>query len=172
MYAWQPASDVQSCKIAYQEGHKIKHYHATNGCFQPQQNGTLLVMQLPDAMINNVNEHVQQHRRQHISGERERARARERERKCVSVYLCICVCMSVAVIVDKSIFETFKCADVTMPLQETKVNDSEIEVTVRSRVFAPHTRGLQYITVQGFVMEYAANNWCANFWFPQNWKYG
>ena len=65
---------------------------------------------------------------------KERGRVRENERE--SVYLCICVCMSVAVIVDKSIFETFKCADVTMPLQETKVNDSEIEVTVRSRVFA------------------------------------
>ena len=36
----------------------------------------------------------------------------------------------------------------------TKLNDSAIEVTVRSRVFAPHKRGLQYITVQGFVMEY------------------
>ena len=53
------------------------------------------------------------------------------------------------------------------------VCDSAIEVTVRSRVFAPHTRGLQYITVQGFVMEYAANNWCANMWFPDkaHWPY-
>ena len=48
---------------------------------------------------------------------------------------------------------------------------ASIEVTVRSRVFAPHTRGLQYIVVQGFTMEHAANQWCANFWYPQNYHY-
>lgn len=46
-----------------------------------------------------------------------------------------------------------------------------VEVTVRSRVFAPHKRGLQYIVVQGFVIEKAANQWIANFWFPQNYHY-
>lgn len=51
------------------------------------------------------------------------------------------------------------------------MNESAVEVTVRSRVFAPHTRGLQYITVTGFVMEYAGNNWCENFWYPQQWQY-
>ena len=34
---------------------------------------------------------------------------------------------------------------------------ASVEVTVRSRVFAPHKRGLQYITVQGFIIEKAAN---------------
>ena len=46
-----------------------------------------------------------------------------------------------------------------------------VEVTVRSRVFAPHKRGLQYIVVQGFTIEKAANQWIANFWFPQNYHY-
>ena len=48
---------------------------------------------------------------------------------------------------------------------------SSIEVTVRSRVFAPHIRGLAHIHVQGFIMEYAANQWVANFWYPQNFHY-
>ena len=104
--AWQPMADVQNCMIAYYIGRKLKHYHSPNGCFQPQQNGTSLVIQLPDALNTS-----------------------------------------------------------------TTLNDSAVEVTVRSRVFAPHTRGLQFITVKGFTMEYAANNWCANFWDPNNWRY-
>ena len=48
---------------------------------------------------------------------------------------------------------------------------TSVEVTVRSRVFAPHKRGLQYIVVQGFIIEKAANQWIANFWFPQNYHY-
>jgi hypothetical protein len=48
---------------------------------------------------------------------------------------------------------------------------ASVEVTVRSRVFAPHKRGLQYIVVQGFIIEKAANQWIANFWFPQNYHY-
>jgi hypothetical protein len=47
---------------------------------------------------------------------------------------------------------------------------ASVEVTVRSRVFAPHKRGLQYIVVQGFTIEHAANQWIANFWYP-NQKY-
>eukprot|EP01051_Picozoa_sp_SAG22_P000341 SAG22_NODE_8_length_37215_cov_120.960351_9_plen_142_part_00 len=43
--------------------------------------------------------------------------------------------------------------------------------SVDSRVFAPHKRGLQYIVVQGFIIEKAANQWIANFWFPQNYHY-
>ena len=53
-------------------------------------------------------------------------------------------------------------------------NDSmpaSVEVTVRSRVFAPHKRGLQYIVVQGFIIEHGANQWIENFWLPQNAKY-
>ena len=34
---------------------------------------------------------------------------------------------------------------------------ASVEVTVRSRVFAPHKRGLQYIVVQGFIIEKAAD---------------
>lgn len=48
---------------------------------------------------------------------------------------------------------------------------SDVEVTVRSRVFAPHRRGLAHVVVQGFTMEHAANQWIANFWFPKNAKY-
>jgi hypothetical protein len=45
---------------------------------------------------------------------------------------------------------------------------AEIEVTVRSRVFAPHLRGLGHIVVQGFIIEHGANQWIANFWLPAN----
>lgn len=103
--AWDTASNLQACMIAYQDGRKTHHYHSTRGCFQPQKNGTVLAIQLPDGLVN------------------------------------------------------------------TTLNESAVEVTVRSRVFAPHTRGLQYITVQGFTMEYAANNWCAQMWYPQKWQY-
>jgi len=48
---------------------------------------------------------------------------------------------------------------------------TSVEVVVRSRVFAPHKRGLQHIVVQGFTMEHGANQWVANFWLPQNAKY-
>ncbi|CAK0845940.1 unnamed protein product [Prorocentrum cordatum] len=51
------------------------------------------------------------------------------------------------------------------------ISASDVEVTVRSRVFAPHRRGLAHVVVQGFTMEHAANQWIANFWFPQNAKY-
>ena len=42
---------------------------------------------------------------------------------------------------------------------------------MRSRVFAPHIRGLQHIVVEGFVMEHAANQWDANFWYPNNYHF-
>jgi hypothetical protein len=107
MPAWETADNVASCSIPFWNGHKEKHYHSADGCFKPSDNGSSLLIQLPDA------------------------------------------------------------------LNGSTVPDSAIEVTVRSRVFAPHKRGLQYITVQGFVMEYAANNWCANMWFPDkaHWPY-
>ena len=43
------------------------------------------------------------------------------------------------------------------PPQYNGTMPSSVEVTVRSRVFAPHKRGLQYIVVQGFIIEKAAN---------------
>lgn len=57
------------------------------------------------------------------------------------------------------------------PKQYNGTMPASVEVTVRSRVFAPHKRGLQYIVVQGFIIEKAANQWIANFWFPQNYHY-
>merc|ERR1719160_2036325 len=57
------------------------------------------------------------------------------------------------------------------PKKHNGTMPESVEVTVRSRVFAPHKRGLQYIVVEGFVIEHAANQWDANFWFPQNYHY-
>jgi len=42
-----------------------------------------------------------------------------------------------------------------------------VEATVRKSVFAPHTRGLGHISVRGFVMEHAANQWDDFFWLPR-----
>ena len=44
---------------------------------------------------------------------------------------------------------------------------AEVEATVRKTVFAPHTRGLGNITVRGFVLEHAANQWDDFFWLPR-----
>lgn len=50
------------------------------------------------------------------------------------------------------------------------LGDRTVELTVRSRCFAPYKRGLGYITVRGFVMEHAANQFPLGFWsseYPQ-----
>lgn len=39
-----------------------------------------------------------------------------------------------------------------------------IEITTRNRIFAPHKRGLSYITVRGFIMEHCANQFPNSFW--------
>ena len=39
-----------------------------------------------------------------------------------------------------------------------------IELTVRSRVFAPHTRGLAHIVVSGFTIEHGGNQFPDEFW--------
>ena len=44
---------------------------------------------------------------------------------------------------------------------------SSPQATVRKSVFAPHARGLGNITVRGFVMEHAANQWDDFFWLPR-----
>jgi hypothetical protein len=41
---------------------------------------------------------------------------------------------------------------------------ADVEVTVRSRVFAPHVRGLGHVVVRGFVLEHAANQYDDGFW--------
>jgi hypothetical protein len=43
-----------------------------------------------------------------------------------------------------------------------------VEATVRKSVFAPHVRGLGSITVRGFIMEHAANQWDDFFWLPRS----
>jgi len=66
---------------------------------------------------------------------------------------------------------TAKTLHARWPKEYNGTMPASVEVTVRSRVFAPHTRGLQYIVVQGFIIEKAANQWIANFWFPENYHY-
>lgn len=39
-----------------------------------------------------------------------------------------------------------------------------VEISTRRRIFAPHTRGLAYITVAGFIMEHCGNQYPKNFW--------
>ena len=70
-----------------------------------------------------------------------------------------------------SVNTTAKTLHARWPKQYNGTVPPSVEVTVRSRVFAPHKRGLQYIVVQGFTIEKAANQWIANFWFPQNYHY-
>jgi hypothetical protein len=43
-------------------------------------------------------------------------------------------------------------------------NHSQIELTTRRRIFAPHVRGLGYIHVIGFIMEHCGNQYPRNFW--------
>lgn len=58
--------------------------------------------------------------------------------------------------------------------------DPAVELTVRDRLFAPHQRGLGYITVRGFVFDRAANQFPLRFWvaddpahsFPQTGAVG
>ncbi len=41
-----------------------------------------------------------------------------------------------------------------------------VEISTRRRIFAPHTRGLAYITVQGFIIEHCGNQYPKDFWKP------
>lgn len=54
----------------------------------------------------------------------------------------------------------------------TSPTHSAVEITTRSRIFAPYLRGLGYITVRGFIMEHCANQFHSGFYnhdslFPQ-----
>lgn len=42
-----------------------------------------------------------------------------------------------------------------------------VEATVRRTVFAPHRRGLGFITVRGFTLEHSANQWDDGFWIQR-----
>jgi parallel beta-helix repeat protein len=42
-----------------------------------------------------------------------------------------------------------------------------IEYSVRDKIFAPHKRGLGYITVEGFIMEHCANQFPSGFYNPR-----
>lgn len=53
---------------------------------------------------------------------------------------------------------------VHLPPGVSKPEEALVELAVRSRVFAPLKRGLGHITVRGFVMEHAANNFCTGFY--------
>jgi parallel beta-helix repeat protein len=43
-------------------------------------------------------------------------------------------------------------------------NNYAVEISTRRRIFAPHTRRLGYINVEGFTMEHCGNQYPANFW--------
>jgi len=53
-----------------------------------------------------------------------------------------------------------------MPTAE-KVEKHLVEITVRDRIFAPHERGLGYITVRGFDFEHCANQFPSGFYNPR-----
>lgn len=52
---------------------------------------------------------------------------------------------------------------------EGKAADHEVELTTRRRIFAPKTRGLGHIIVEGFVFEHAGNQYPTNFWSEDKW---
>jgi parallel beta-helix repeat protein len=47
------------------------------------------------------------------------------------------------------------------------VGEALIEYSVRDKIFAPHKRGLGYITVEGFIMEHCANQFPSGFYNPR-----
>ncbi|HVU34574.1 MAG TPA: right-handed parallel beta-helix repeat-containing protein [Opitutaceae bacterium] len=44
----------------------------------------------------------------------------------------------------------------------------DVEVTVRDRIFAPKTRGLGFIRIEGFIFEHAANQFPLRFWIADD----
>jgi hypothetical protein len=50
---------------------------------------------------------------------------------------------------------------------EQNIDNCQIEITNQRRLFAPHTRQLRYIVVDGFVMERCGNNYPNKFWNVQ-----
>lgn len=44
--------------------------------------------------------------------------------------------------------------------------EGDVHLTVRSRVFAPHTRGLRNVTVRNLVIHGSGNQYCASFYKP------
>lgn len=53
---------------------------------------------------------------------------------------------------------------VHFPFSYKPLDQTLIELTTRSRVFAPYRRGLGYIHIKGFIMEHGATNFPAGFW--------
>lgn len=53
---------------------------------------------------------------------------------------------------------------VHFPASPKTLPERLIEITVRDRLFAPHRRGLGYITVKGFIFEHCANQFPSGFW--------
>ena len=52
----------------------------------------------------------------------------------------------------------------TIHFPTNDLTDFSIEITNQRRLFAPHVRGLRYITVNGFVLERCGNNYPNRFW--------
>ena len=52
----------------------------------------------------------------------------------------------------------------TIHFPTNHLSDYSIEITNQRRLFAPHLRGLRYITVNGFILERCGNNYPNKFW--------
>jgi len=48
-------------------------------------------------------------------------------------------------------------------------SEQVVEISTRRRIFAPHTRGLGHIVVEGFVFEHCGNQYPTNFWSTPKW---
>lgn len=56
------------------------------------------------------------------------------------------------------------CNILTVHFPTNDISQYTIEITNQRRLFAPHIRGLRYITVTGFVLERCGNNYPNKFW--------
>lgn len=59
--------------------------------------------------------------------------------------------------------------EIQIHFEDLRPQDQQVEITTRRRIFAPISRGLGYIVVQGFIMEHCGNNYPTNFWSTPQW---
>ena len=61
----------------------------------------------------------------------------------------------------------------TIHFPTNNIDSYSVEITNQRRLFAPHTRGLKYINISGFIFERCGNNYPNQFWMvPQNQQAG
>jgi hypothetical protein len=64
----------------------------------------------------------------------------------------------------ESWFYNKKTAEIYIHFSDDSPKTHTVEISTRRRIFAPHLRGLAYITVQGFIMEHCGNQYPKDFW--------